>query len=130
MPPWKMCLRNFWPYLKISETFLMGLKVLFSGLSGDFWVLEVHNFFLSQWLSESWICCFFLSVWSSGVKFFSVHRYWAYQTKLGIKTVKHDKAAHWWASTTFHLHFHSFYLAFRCTFISKFSAIRVLGLEF
>ena len=23
----------------------MGLKVLFSGLSGDFWVLETHNFF-------------------------------------------------------------------------------------
>ena len=49
----------------------MGLKVLFSG---DFGVLEAPYFFKSMALRVSDLL-FFVSVWSSGVKFFSVHRY-------------------------------------------------------
>ena len=43
MVPRKTCPRNFWPDLEISETFLTGVKVLFSG---DLGVLKAHYFFL------------------------------------------------------------------------------------
>ena len=42
MVPRKTCPRNFWPDLETSETFLTGVKVLFSG---DFGVLKAHYFF-------------------------------------------------------------------------------------
>ena len=41
MVPRKTYLRNFWPDLEILETFLTGVKVLFSG---DFGVLKAHYF--------------------------------------------------------------------------------------
>ena len=48
-------LRKFWLDLKISEVFLIGLKVLFSGDFFASWTLK----FFSWQVSELQICCFF-----------------------------------------------------------------------
>lgn len=68
VPPETLGLGKFWPNLKISEAFFMGLKVWFAG---GFCVRESLNVFADR--SWSLRLVFFLSVWSSGVKFFRIY---------------------------------------------------------
>ena len=68
---WYFERRGFWEILgPISKAFLMGLEVLFFL---RFLRLEVSKF-LPMGLGVSDLS-FYLSVWSSGVEFFRVHRY-------------------------------------------------------
>ena len=55
-----MGLGKVWPDLEISEAFLMGLEISFSG---DFCISESEISFADG------------SIWSSGVEFFRVHGY-------------------------------------------------------
>lgn len=68
VPPETLGLGKFWPNLEISEAFLMGLEVWFAG---GFCIRESLNVFADG--SWSLGLVFFLSVWSSGVKFFRVY---------------------------------------------------------